>query len=685
MTAAIFNSAKTIEEYKNTPIFMGPEPGFMDTIYKNHPKLWNLYKELKALDWSEDEFDFTRCLLDFKNCHQDTSDMMIETIGWQWEADSVAARSVIAILLPFISSTEYWTGLLRISDNECLTPDHEVYVRGRGWVSIANVNVGDIVIQYNADGTMQYTPVTHTFSKQYNDVIITFTNKKNNINQSVTKRHRMAVNKNGNTNFYEAKDVPTNVKFITTGKLIGSNSVLTPKDRFWIAFQADGSYSDKSYTGNTTGFKHVTFGFKKQRKKDAIVNLINQLGYTYKTYDRGNDYTIYKVYIPLNEFIEEGKTFGWVDLSNVDHTWCKLFIDEVAQWDGTIVKNNKKHVMRYSSSIKECTDIVSTIAAFSGYRTTQTTYSYNDGIRQNVYYVYVNNNPLLDGRRVNKTVSAYNGTVHCITVQSGAFLTRRDNVISVTGNCIHGATYSEIVKLSFEDTDSVMQRILNFKNTQARMTILENTLSEALTLSRKYAAGEIEASDELYRDVPIKTTICLLFLERVQFMASFAVTFSICSTGLFQPIGKAVQKICQDELEVHAEFDKEVLKYELKTERGQWAMESLKPWMHQIADEFIQCEYSFIDSLFRDGRHLPGVTPDMLKQWVLYNAKDVVRFLGLDMADKYTFPKYDPMPLLETWINMNKTQAAPQEQDLAQYKVGVVIDDAAETVFDLDF
>ncbi len=369
MTAAIFNSAKTIEEYKNTPIFMGPEPGFMDTIYKNHPKLWNLYKELKALDWSEDEFDFTRCLLDFKNCHQDTSDMMIETIGWQWEADSVAGRSVVSILAPFVSSTEYWTTLVRIADNEN----------------------------------------------------------------------------------------------------------------------------------------------------------------------------------------------------------------------------------------------------------------------------------------------------------------------------IHGATYSEIVKLSFEDTDSVMQRILNFKNTQARMTILENTLSEALTLSRKYAAGEIEASDELYRDVPIKTTICLLFLERVQFMASFAVTFSICSTGLFQPIGKAVQKICQDELEVHAEFDKEVIKYELKTERGQWAMESLKPWMHQIADEFIQCEYSFIDSLFRDGRHLPGVTPDMLKQWVLYNAKDVVRFLGLDMADKYTFPKYDPMPLLETWINMNKTQAAPQEQDLAQYKVGVVIDDAAETVFDLDF
>ena len=369
MSTSIFNSNKTLEEYKNTPLFCGPEPGLMDTIYKPYPKLWSLYKELKSLDWSEDEFDFTRCMLDFKNAHPDISNMMIETIAWQWEADSVAGRSILAIMAPFVSSTEYWTALVRIADNEN----------------------------------------------------------------------------------------------------------------------------------------------------------------------------------------------------------------------------------------------------------------------------------------------------------------------------IHGATYSEIVKLSFEDPDSVVQRILDFQNTQARMEILTKTLEEALRLSRQYAAGLIPMSDELYRDVVIKTTICALFLERLQFMASFAVTFTICSTGLFQPIGKAVQKICQDELEIHAEFDKEVLKYEMKTAKGKWSVESLSDWIADLCDEFINAEFHFVDSLFRDGRSLPGANADLFKQWVLFNAKDVVKFLNIDTKGKYVFPKQNPMPLLETWIDMSKNQPSPQEQDVGMYKVGVVRDDSEGIEFDLDF
>ncbi len=362
---SIFNRSKTLEEYKHTPLFCGPEPGLMDTINKSYPKLWSLYKEMKSLDWSEDEFDFSRCMLDFKNASDDMSFLMLMNIFYQWEADSVAGRSFLAILGPFISSTEYYTAMVRIADNEN----------------------------------------------------------------------------------------------------------------------------------------------------------------------------------------------------------------------------------------------------------------------------------------------------------------------------IHAATYSEIIRLSFDDPSQVVKDVLEFKAAQSRMEILEKTLSEALYLSRQYAAGLIEMSDELYRDVVIKTTICALFLERLQFMASFGVTFTICSTGLFQPIGKAVQKICQDELEVHAEFDKEVLRYEMKTEKGAWALKSLSKWTEDLCEEFIQSEFNFIDSIFEGGRSLPGATPEMFKQWVLFNAKDIVRFLNIDSG--HTFPKYNPMPLLETWIDMNKNQPAPQEQDSAQYKVGIMIDDSEDTIFEL--
>jgi hypothetical protein len=40
---------------------------------------------------------------------------------------------------------------------------------------------------------------------------------------------------------------------------------------------------------------------------------------------------------------------------------------------------------------------------------------------------------------------------------------------------------------------------------------------------------------------------------------------------------------------------------------------------------------------------------------------------------------------MEDWINIGKTQAAPQEQDNNQYKVGAIVRDDDATSFDVDF
>lgn len=365
----VFNREKTLDEYKSTPLFCGADFGLLDTIYKPYPKLWSLYKELKSLDWSEDEFDFKRCMGEFKTLPKDMCDMMIETIAWQWEADSVASSSPLYILTPFISSTEYRVGLTRIMDNEST----------------------------------------------------------------------------------------------------------------------------------------------------------------------------------------------------------------------------------------------------------------------------------------------------------------------------HSATYSEIVKLSFEDTDTVMQQILDFKNSNERMGIVERELSNTYKLSTRYASGDIQMSYELYRDCVVKTILMMYVLERVQFMASFGITFLICSTGAFQQIGKAVQKICQDELEIHAQFGKETINYLLNDEMGKRAIDDLisNGWMSNIMEEVFECEFAFIDTLFRDNRSIPGGSAQLFKKWVLFNGKDVVNFLKLNIDKKYVLPKQNPMPILETWVDMSLTQPAPQEEAIASYKVNMVIDDTDDEIFDI--
>lgn len=361
----MFNANKTIEEYKQTPLFLGAKPGLFDTINKRYPKIWSLYKEMKVLDWSEDEFDYSQCNVDFKNCPKDVADIMIRTLAWQWEADSVASQSIVAAFAPFVTSSELWAAWGRISDNEVL----------------------------------------------------------------------------------------------------------------------------------------------------------------------------------------------------------------------------------------------------------------------------------------------------------------------------HSLTYSEIVRMSFDNPEEVLSEILRVKESLDRLNTVSGVFYDLSVKGKEYGLGLIEADQELYNCIYIG--VCtLLILERLQFMASFAITFSIADSGVFQPIAQAVRKICTDELTVHAELDKEIIRIENNTERGKIAKQQTKATLAAVLLEVIESEIKWSEYLF-NGRQLAGVNSEVLKQWVLFNAKDVARFL--DIETQLEFPKENPMPWLENWIDINKQQAAPQEQDIAQYKVNNTFNDDREVSFEVDF
>ncbi|MBP9792343.1 MAG: ribonucleotide-diphosphate reductase subunit beta [Rickettsiales bacterium] len=362
----VFNIEKTQEQYNNTSLFFHGKPGLFDTVNKKYPKIWALYKEMKSLDWDESEVDYSQCNADFKNCPQSVSDMMIRTLAWQWEADSVASRAIAPVLAPFISSSELWAAWQRISDNEV----------------------------------------------------------------------------------------------------------------------------------------------------------------------------------------------------------------------------------------------------------------------------------------------------------------------------IHAAAYSEIVRMSFDNPSDVLADVLSIKESIVRLSLVAKGLEDLYIASHKYALGLVVADQETY-NILYKGIVSLFFLERIQFMSSFAITFTIADSGWFQPIGAIVKKIAQDELEIHCELDKAVLESEHKTTIGSLAKEQTKAEILKMFNEVVEGEFAFVDYLFSEGRSLVGTNSDIVKQWVLFNAKDVAHFLNLQT--EYKFPKTNPMPHLEMWLNMNKQQAAPQEQDVVAYKVGIVMDNIGNSKIDVDF
>lgn len=377
MTASIdskiFNTKKT--DYATPSLFLGQEPGLLDTVNKQYPKIFDLYKEMKSLDWDENEFNYTSCNAEFKSCDRSTYDMMIKTLAWQWEADSVASRSIIGVMAPLIGASELFVAWQRIADNES----------------------------------------------------------------------------------------------------------------------------------------------------------------------------------------------------------------------------------------------------------------------------------------------------------------------------VHGLTYSEIVRMSFDDPKVVLDEVLKVEESVTRLSKVAEVMAKTHKVAHMYALGMVEDTQETY-NAAFMFTAAMLVLERIQFMSSFAVTFTICDTGMFQPIGRAIQKIAQDELEVHVELDKAILRNEATTERGQIAFEQCKDDIQALIDEALLQEISFIDYLFSEGRSLVGFTPEIGKKWSAFNARDVYNFFRLQpsqhVLDKIPgkrLPATNPHRLMERWLDLGKLQGSPQEEKNPQYKVGVIQRDDDDADFDTDF
>lgn len=114
----IFNLGKG--DYEKAPLFFGEEAGLLDSINKSYPKLWTLYKTQKQQDWSENEFEYWTCRGEFEKANKLDYDRMIKNLAWQWEGDSIAARSIMAVLGPIVSSAELKLLYERIVDNENL-------------------------------------------------------------------------------------------------------------------------------------------------------------------------------------------------------------------------------------------------------------------------------------------------------------------------------------------------------------------------------------------------------------------------------------------------------------------------------------------------------------------------------------------------------------------------------------
>jgi ribonucleoside-diphosphate reductase beta chain len=246
---------------------------------------------------------------------------------------------------------------------------------------------------------------------------------------------------------------------------------------------------------------------------------------------------------------------------------------------------------------------------------------------------------------------------------------------------VHALTYSEIVRQCVADPGEVFKMVMENEKTIARSSTVNKVFDGlavmgAMRTLKESGVNQFAIGEQPQYNMAFMAVVALYCLERIQFMASFAATFAIVEQGYFQSIGKAVQKIMLDEIAVHAALDAEILKVELSTERGLIARSECGKLIHMMLQEVVDQEIQWSEYLFSEGRAIVGLNPALLKDWVRYNAQPVFDTLGYELDWDRIIA--NPLPWMQNWIDIDKTQNANQELDNSNYCLNVVKNDLAE-------
>ncbi len=245
--------------------------------------------------------------------------------------------------------------------------------------------------------------------------------------------------------------------------------------------------------------------------------------------------------------------------------------------------------------------------------------------------------------------------------------------VEITKNeIVHASTYSRMVELSFDNPDEIITDVVSKMEALRRMERIAGVMSHALDVAIELETGKT-ARDSVRAYDAIMMLICaLLCMERVQFVASFGVTFGKGNAGKFVQFSNAVSKICTDELEIHAETDFAILEIEFGTERGIEFLQRRGADIQALVDDVRQSELNWIDYIAANGADKdPDISIDGLRTEVDLNAEPVYRFFGFKKELPYLTGRR--LPYMETMIKIDQVQGAAQEERKGNYMLGGII------------
>lgn len=313
------------------------------------------------------------------------------------------------------------TGRLSSSDPNCFHPDTELLTPA-GWVKISEYKNGPVA-QWEEGGNVSFVDPT-AYIKKTADKLVHLNNQ--HIRLAVTEDHRCLLRhrKTGALKVFSGKDYPEDWQQIQAGHYRGGHITMDEALlRLVVATQADGHIQDGA----------INFAFKKSRKSERLLTLLDQLGAPY-THNPGDSLGRVRIRLPKSDItlkvralLGERKLFdSWIlELSEESlHVFC----EEIFFWDGSWTRKNN-----YASKEIENTTWVQTALSMIGKRAHMRTYVSQGGSVS--YQVDVVDRDFSLTTNISKVTAEYRGDVYCVSVPSTYVVVRYDNHVHVTGQC----------------------------------------------------------------------------------------------------------------------------------------------------------------------------------------------------------------------------------------------------------
>ncbi|WP_430459752.1 class Ia ribonucleoside-diphosphate reductase subunit beta [Thalassolituus sp. LLYu03] len=181
------------------------------------------------------------------------------------------------------------------------------------------------------------------------------------------------------------------------------------------------------------------------------------------------------------------------------------------------------------------------------------------------------------------------------------------------------------------------------------------------------------------------TMVSVNVLEAIRFYVSFACSFAFAERAKMEGNAKIIKLIARDEA-LHLTGTQHMLQIMARgADDAEFAdiAQECRDDVVRIFLEAAQQEKEWAEYLFKDGSMI-GLNKDILCQYVEYITNQRIAALGFEPV--FTGIKNNPLPWINSWLNSDNVQVAPQEAEISSYLVGAIdseVDTADLGDFDL--